>query len=138
MKILKIAQAEKKPWRAELHRILLAYRSTPHSTIGVSPAELLFNRTLRTKLPTIEIDPAPRPSQHTMARDEDCTNKQQSKDYAGTTRRAAEPDISPGDSVLVQNSKLESKHAPTFQTTPIRVVNKRGMQIELEALSGAH
>ena len=30
------------------------YRSTPHSTTGVSPAELLFNRKLRTKLPQLE------------------------------------------------------------------------------------
>lgn len=33
-----------------LQRFLLAYRSTPHSTTGQSPAELLFSRPLRTRL----------------------------------------------------------------------------------------
>jgi len=30
------------------------YRSTPHTVTGVSPAELLFRRKLKTKLPEIE------------------------------------------------------------------------------------
>ena len=29
---------------------MLSYRTTPHSTTGVSPAELLFNRKLNTRL----------------------------------------------------------------------------------------
>ena len=43
LKRLQIAQAENKPWRAELRRYLSAYRSIPHNTTGRSPAELLFN-----------------------------------------------------------------------------------------------
>ena len=30
-------------------RLLAAYRVTPHSTTGVSPAELMFNRKVRTR-----------------------------------------------------------------------------------------
>ena len=33
-----------------LSRFMLSYRTTPHSTTGVSPAELLFNRKLNTRL----------------------------------------------------------------------------------------
>ena len=33
---------------------LMMYRSTPHSTTGVSPAELLFGRKIRTKLPQLQ------------------------------------------------------------------------------------
>jgi hypothetical protein len=32
---------------------LFMYRATPQSTMGVSPAELLFGRKLRTKLPEL-------------------------------------------------------------------------------------
>lgn len=34
----------------KLFRFLLAYRNTPHSTTGVTPAELLMKRPLRTRL----------------------------------------------------------------------------------------
>ena len=36
--------------QTRLQRFLLSYRSTPHSTTGQSPAELLFGRPLRTRL----------------------------------------------------------------------------------------
>ena len=55
LKRMKIAQAEGKNWRSEIYSFLLMYRSTPHSTTGMSPAELLFNRKLRTKLPQLEM-----------------------------------------------------------------------------------
>ena len=32
----------------------MMYRSTPHSITGVSPAELLFRRRIRTKLPHLQ------------------------------------------------------------------------------------
>ena len=37
-------------------RFLLQYRATPHTTIGMSPAELMFGRTLRTRLDAIKPD----------------------------------------------------------------------------------
>ena len=40
----------------KLSRFLLAYRSTPQTTTGVTPAELLFNRRLRTRLDLIRQD----------------------------------------------------------------------------------
>ena len=53
LKVIRIAQAEKKDWRRELLKFLTAYRSTPHTTTGVSPAKLLFGRETRTKLPSL-------------------------------------------------------------------------------------
>ena len=38
-----------------MNAYLLLYRSTPRSTTGVSPAELLFKRKLRTKLPEFKV-----------------------------------------------------------------------------------
>ena len=53
LKSMKIAQAEGKEWKKEVRKYLVAYRSTPHTTTGVSPAELLFGRKMRTKLPEL-------------------------------------------------------------------------------------
>ena len=53
LKAIRAAHAEGKNWREELNKFLLAYRSTPHSTTGKSPAELLFRRVLNTKMPEL-------------------------------------------------------------------------------------
>ena len=53
LKRLQIAHAEKRDWKKELNVYLAAYRSLTHSTNGVIPAELLFGRKIRTKLPEL-------------------------------------------------------------------------------------
>ena len=40
----------------KMHRFLFTYRTTPHSTTGVSPAEMLFQRQLRTALHLLKPD----------------------------------------------------------------------------------
>src|SRR6218665_1399428 len=50
---IKIAQGERKNWKEELLTYLFAYRTTPHSTLGISSAEALYGRKLRTKLPEL-------------------------------------------------------------------------------------
>ncbi|XP_060077908.1 uncharacterized protein K02A2.6-like [Ylistrum balloti] len=54
LKRVRIAQIEKKNWKEEIENYLMSYRTTPHTVTGVSPAELLFKRKLRTRLPAIE------------------------------------------------------------------------------------
>ena len=54
LKRLRIAQAESRNWRSEMDDVLMMYRSTAHSTTGVSPAELLFGRRIKTKLPQLQ------------------------------------------------------------------------------------
>ena len=57
-KAIRSAHVEGKTWRKHLYKFLLNYRTTPHSTTGFAPAELLFNRKVRNKLPQL-------PSGHT-------------------------------------------------------------------------
>ncbi len=52
-KALKTAHAERRPWRQELNRFLLQYRTAPHATTKVPPSELMFNRTVKGKLPIL-------------------------------------------------------------------------------------
>lgn len=53
LKSMRIAQAERKNWRNELVRYLATYITTPHTVTGVCPAESLFGRKIRTKLPKL-------------------------------------------------------------------------------------
>ena len=50
-KVLQTAKIQNRPWRQKLSRFLLQYRTTPHSSTGVPPSELLFNRKIRGTLP---------------------------------------------------------------------------------------
>lgn len=51
VKGMSIAQAEVKDWRNELIHYLATHITMPHSVTGVFPAESLFGRRIRTKLP---------------------------------------------------------------------------------------
>ena len=50
-KIWHTAHVERKNPKAELNKMLQQYRATPHPTTGQAPAELLFGRKFRTRLP---------------------------------------------------------------------------------------
>jgi len=54
LKAIRTTSVEKRDWKQELDNSLLNFRNTPH---GGSPTELLKGRTLRTKLPHLEVQP---------------------------------------------------------------------------------
>ncbi|XP_056016755.1 uncharacterized protein K02A2.6-like [Ostrea edulis] len=120
LKRLKIAQAEKKDWKSELLTYLLMYRSSPHTTTGVYPAELLFRRVIRTKSPDIhkysETD--------STVRDRDTEKKAKGKMYSDAKRRAITSDIKPGDLTLMKKNK-ENKLSATYHSDPFKVVEKK-------------
>jgi len=96
---------------------LMCYRSTPHSTTGVSPAEVLFKRSMRTKLPELC-----RPNvADEEVRERDNLQKMKGKEYGGKRRRAIENDLSIGDTVLVQQLKHD-KLSTTFSAKSHAVV----------------
>jgi hypothetical protein len=78
--------------------VVLVIRSTPHSTTGVSPAELLFGRKLRTKLPDINLDYL----DDIEIRDRDSERKEKGKLYSDKRRNAKTNDLKSGDQVLVK------------------------------------
>ena len=53
VKFIHTTIAEGKNPKNELQNYLLQYRAAPHSSTGISPAEALFNRKLRTRLPQL-------------------------------------------------------------------------------------
>uniref|UniRef100_A0A1I8I4J1 Protein-tyrosine-phosphatase n=1 Tax=Macrostomum lignano TaxID=282301 RepID=A0A1I8I4J1_9PLAT len=52
-KIIRIASIEKSDWRAALEDWLEAYRNTPHSSTGATPAELMFQRQVQDCIPSM-------------------------------------------------------------------------------------
>jgi len=54
LKPMQVAHSEGHDWRKKLQNFLLGYKSTQHTTTGVSPAKLLFGREIRSKLPGVE------------------------------------------------------------------------------------
>ena len=98
--------------RKELNVYLATYRSLSHPTTGVSLAELLFGRKIRTKLPelsNIHVE------QEVRDRDNEQTNK--SKAYAFMQRNARY-----FLQVLVQQER-KNKLTTCFEPSPHTVVN---------------
>ena len=94
---MRAAQGDPGTLSIKLMRFLFSYRTTPNATTGVSPAELLFGRTLRTRLHLL------RPDISTKVQEKQASQKQQHD------KSAQERQLQVGQSVLVENSKSEPK-----------------------------
>ena len=90
MKRIRITHAQSQDWKKEIRSYMFAYRTTPHSTKGVSPAELMFGRKLKTKLPQIE-ELEYRNDEEVQ--DRDALLKHKNKLYVDNRRRAVESDL---------------------------------------------
>ncbi|XP_017462168.1 PREDICTED: uncharacterized protein LOC108355515 [Rhagoletis zephyria] len=94
-----------------------------------TPTELMFNRTIRDKLPDIRdladvmVD--------SSARDSDLVNNQKGKEVSDKRRGARESTINVGDKVLVKNVVFPSKLTPNFDLTEYEVVGREGNEVEL-------
>lgn len=53
-KAIRTAHIESKNWKQKMFTFLRNYRTTPHSTTNLSPAESLPNRKMRSKLPKMK------------------------------------------------------------------------------------
>ena len=75
----------------QLSSFLLSYRTTPHSTTNVTPAELFMNRSLRTRLDLIQ------------PKVESSVNTAQGRQKASHDRKAKETQYVIGQNVMVKN-----------------------------------
>ncbi|PFX28921.1 Uncharacterized protein K02A2.6 [Stylophora pistillata] len=130
LKRMKIAQAEGKEWKKEVRKYVVAYRSTPHTTTGVSPAELLFGRKMRTKLPELKEE-----STESEMRDRDGEMKAKTKWYADKKRNAQESYLAPGDQVLAKQ-ECKNKSSTPFAPEPYDVITKTGNSVVVESPDG--
>ena len=96
-KALKSAKADAGNLQFKLAQFLLSYRSTPHSTTGLSPAELFLKRPLKTRLDLLHpsVERKVLQSQANQKKSHDAHSKDRSFDI--------------GESVWVQNLRGEPK-----------------------------
>lgn len=131
LKRIRIAQSEGLDWKKEMRKYVTIYRSIVHPSTGKSPAELLFNRNMRGKLPElIEVNT----DQEVC--DRDTEQKAKSKLYADTRRGAQQSEVSVGDTVLLRQDKTD-KFSTTFNTTPPKIISRTGNKVVVESPTGA-
>lgn len=127
LKRLTISQATGTDWKKELNKYLLMYRSTPHSTTQKTPAQLLFGRNIRDKVPNIhqpmEVD------EETADRDKE--NKEKGKLYADKRRRAKRSSIEKGDRVLVKRMTKTNKLSSNFEPEIYMVAGRKGGEVTI-------
>lgn len=88
---------------------LMCYRSTPCATTGVSPAELLMGRKIRTTLPVLEKNLRPKWPNRKKVREKDAVEKAKQAFYYNRRHGARPlPPLRPGDAVFV---KLDQEKA---------------------------
>ena len=136
LKSMRIAAAQGKPLRAELRKFLVAYHSTPHSSTGVSPFQLMTGRVMRDKLPEVSRG-EDQSALAQAAREADNLAKYRMSEYADT-RRAAKPcQIQVGDEILLDSGRRpKSKLSTTFEPEPYKIVSRQGSEIVCEDTEG--
>ena len=133
LKVMKIVKVGGRHLQGELNKYLMADRITPHSRNGVSPAELLYGRKVRTKVPQLsQINR----NGNQEVQDRDREMKQKCKDYADERRNARDSDIQTGDRVLLQQQKHD-KLTTRYEAVPYSVVQRCGNQVTIESPEGA-
>ncbi len=127
LKSILIARTEGRKWKKELYTFLLNYRATPHSTTKVPPAELLFNRPIRTKIPQ-QVTSSKPINKHIMAKENDQQSKAQMKQYADQRRHTKKMQVNVGDLVICKQPK-KNKFSTKFNPAPYKVIKVNGSTI---------
>ena len=110
-KTMNAARPEKKDPKVPIERRLTRYRNTPHPSIGKMLSELMFNRMVRTRLPTVRVPVSTQAVQE--AREKDQQEKLKRNEMRDKRKTAQEKMVKVGDMVLVAQRKTTTK--PTFE-----------------------
>lgn len=128
LKQLIICQNEGQDWKKGLQEYLHMYRSTPHATTLKTPAELMFGRTIRDKLPNINRNL----EANEELSDRDREQKEKGKRYIDTKRNAKPNDIEKGDEVWLKRITKTNKLSPTFEPIAFKVLERNGSELIVE------
>ena len=123
------AKVDGRIWQQELNRFLLQYRTTPHATTKIAPSDLLFNRVVNGKLPTLVKNQTI--NRHKEAVENERLRAEYNKVYADKKRHAKPCDIKVGDYVLIKQDK-QNKLTPRFNEKPLIVVHRNKSRITVE------
>ena len=126
-KLVHTAVADRKNPKDEVQNFLLQYRATPHPTTERSPAELLFGRKLKTKLPRIIRQEETR--EQRSIRELHDQKKSVQKKYFDKRYHAKQKMVKPGDRVLLKQKKTTTK--PPYNPNPFTVSSVDGNRITI-------
>ena len=116
--------------------VQIDYSVTPHSSTGLSPAEMLIGRKLGTGVPNVSKKKTVTfQDRMDLASCKDKRVKAYIKDLADHRRKAKDTDIAIGDSVLIKQPK-QNKLSTPFKPVPYKVIEKKGSMIT--AQHGSH
>ena len=127
MRTLKKSIKGKSNWKQEMFKLLLAYRSTPHTTTGIAPATALFGRDIRTRLPSVPV----KVTTDDDLRARDTMEKQVMKSYADNKVNVKPCNLSVGDSVLIKDTSGVKSKTP-YQPEPATVISRKGSMISAQ------
>ena len=132
-KLLHTSIAEGKDAKSELYKYLLQYRAAPHCTTGKPPAEMLFNRKVKTKLP--QVFTATETKEQKQIREVHDNKKLKQKQHFDRRHKARPKELGVGDQVLLRQQKSTIK--PHFDPNPYTVSGTRGNQVHLQREDGS-
>lgn len=124
--------AMKRDWKKGLGEFLFAYRTTPHSTTGETPLELMKRRTIRGQLPTI----TEQSDEVESWIEKDKGEKMRGKVAADNRNRAKESTLKAGDKVKIKRSFKKSKWETTYLPEPGTIVEINGVNAIVQMLGG--
>lgn len=125
-KAVRVAETQGLPWKQQLNIFLREYRATPHSTTESSPAELLFQRKVYTKIPSFTHTVSN--SSDSEVRAKDSKAKAKMKSHADSHCRATPHTLTPGDTVLHRQPKHNKLTTP-YNSKPYTVTKAKGSMI---------
>ena len=127
-KAIQTSHAASRDWKKDLPGFLLQYRTTPHSSTGIPPAQALFRNVMNNGLPSIT--PSPLKCDKTI-RAADQAAKAKMESYANAKRKARTTNVEEGDMVLVKNLRKSNKLESYFETIPYKVVKTYERSVKL-------
>ena len=146
-KSVKISHSQGKNWKHDLCRFLLDYRTTPHATTGKAPADLLFNRQIRNRLPdhnavipeknrvdaergseSHQPDEVSEQGSRETVLQRDALEKSKMKVRADIRNHVRESQLRIGDLVLMKQYQRNKLYLP-WNPSPYRVTLVKGSQI---------
>ncbi|GFR80235.1 transposon Ty3-G Gag-Pol polyprotein [Elysia marginata] len=134
-KFIHTCESENVSWKEELPNFLRQFRSTPHSSTGVSPHEALTGRKMTTSFPEIHIEMDSSSSTRYNLAMKDFTSKAKQKEFADHTRKTQPHSLNVGDTVLIRQKKT-NKLTPPYIPKPYRITDVKGSMVT--AKRGTH
>lgn len=122
-----------KDWKQALNDYVLVQHTTPHSTTGVPPAELLFGRNLEDKLPGFVKE---NEYQYEGTVEEDALMMEKGKVYTDSRRNTKKRSLKVGETVMMKNNNEKKKFDSNFDKRCLELVDKEGNEVWLKDPKG--